>query len=215
MGCGASTLDLEESRKSSNRDQPTLHEKSNRGHDQDNDSSSSRGRDRKSVSHQQTRFVRRVIASNEKEGGLDRELEPSRNGRKSFSSQKKNGDQETHYVQEDMKEKDFRRTNPSRGGSIDRDDDHGSNLRESSIAFSPGSPSFREYCVFDDHEISSVEDDGEKDHKESGSLGAQPAKRDTTRSRFRTALHMGAPAGMRNLLHFRRGPASHSHHDKL
>lgn len=152
MGCGVSKIDLKEA----GQIYPI---RSLRRRSSLNDSDSSSRKNRKSVSSVNSEgggFMKRVIGSNEKERGVERDLEA---GNDLAISRSKQPQGETMELKESPKEKtkSQNKDHDHDHDPNDDDDDHhpedmrpsNADERSASILYSPGSPSFRVYCVTD------------------------------------------------------------------
>ncbi|KAJ9132860.1 hypothetical protein P3X46_033686 [Hevea brasiliensis] len=221
MGCGISKLNLEETRPGYQI--RTLRRRSD-VKDREDETDSLTSKQRKSTSSMTSEdgsrdggFLKRVIGSNEKEKDVERELQPGHHGRKSSVSSSPRKDlisvsrfKQSHVETMDKDApKEKKSLNKDREASNNNEDEYirPSNAEEcaASILFSPGSPSFRVYCVND----FPYEDNGEEEGEENKSKntgtdkGSEtlPAKRGRKGRGFRTAMHMGGSTrGLRSVL---------------
>ncbi|KAF2301841.1 hypothetical protein GH714_029783 [Hevea brasiliensis] len=211
MGCGISKLDLKET------GQGYQIRSLRRRSDDETDSLTSRNR--KSVSSMPSEggvgFLKRVIGSNERERGVERELEASSDhGRKSNVSSYSFCFKQP---QVEIMEKESSKENKSQNKyhqDANNDDLHQEYIRPSdaeecaaSILCSPGSPSFRVYCV-NDFMAAPYEDNGDEDLEENKSNKGSDKGSETPRAKrgrkgrgFRSAMHMGGSSrGLRGVL---------------
>lgn len=244
MGCGISKLDFEETGQAFRI--RSFHRRSDdKDAKEDHDTESLTSKHRKSTSSMTSEsggFLKRVLGSNEKERGVERELEPNdhqtRRSSVSSSPRKSNAScfWQPHF--ETMDKETSKGTKPNKdpvGRQSDANLIEDEFIRQSngeeyaSILFSPGSPSFRVYCVDNEHFPYEDNDDENKSSKggEKG-LSETPTKRirkgrgirngaskgGSTRG-LRGVLQRGGSVGMKNLLNgsFRSQNSSPSHQE--